>query len=304
MQLGAFVMTFDRPLILRSTLHSLLAQSRTPDLIIVVDNKADEETRAVVAEYKGDKVEWHAMPENLGPAGAAAYALEILSQRGYDWIYWSDDDDPPKTVDTLERLQLLILSANSDVGAVGAVGTRWDWNRGRVVRLPDGSLRGVLEVDTIAGGSQLILRREAIVKVGLPDSRLFFGFEEPEFCLRLGRAGYRLLVDGDLMYEYRRIAGRINLKRKRAIRPQVPIQSLWRRYYATRNYVFAMRTTFERPDLARREAAKALLRSVAAWGNGPRYGWKFSALQMRGLFDGYFGRLGRRVEPEQKRPVR
>jgi hypothetical protein len=61
-----------------------------------------------------------------------------------------------------------------------------------------------------------------------------------------------------------------------------------------------MRRTFARPDLARREAARALARSLTAWGRGPGYGLRFGALQLRGVVDGYRGRLGRTVPPQPK----
>jgi hypothetical protein len=61
-----------------------------------------------------------------------------------------------------------------------------------------------------------------------------------------------------------------------------------------------MKHTFHRPDLARREAFKALGRSLFAWIKGPKYGLEFSLLQARGVWDGYRGRLGRTVMPKPK----
>lgn len=298
MKLGAVVMTFDRPLLLKENIQLLLEQTYPPDLILVIDNGCLTDTRQVVQSFAHDDVSYHAMGDNLGPAGAGAYGLKQLIEYGCSWIYWGGDDNPPQVPDALERL--LKLTNQEDVGAVGAVGTLWDWKKGKMERLPDQALQGIISVDTIGSGHQLILRKEAIQTVGLPDTRLFFGLEEIEYCLRIRNAGYRLLVDGDLMREYRARAGRLNLKRQRSLVPRHAYHTIWRQYYSTRNYIFAMNKTFQCPNLARREAFKAFGRTFFSWGRGPRYGAAFTSLQLRGVLDGYLGRMGRTVLPKPK----
>lgn len=297
---GAFLTTCNRPDRLRRALEKTLAQTRPPELLLVIDNGDPGIVEPAVADLLGPRVVYHSMGENAGPAGASAYALERLAGLGFDWIGWGDDDTPPKTPDTLERLLRLAESAPPDVGGVGAVGARFDWRRGELVRLADHELSGVIEVDGIGSGLQLVTRRELLARVGLPDRRLFFGFYDPEYCLRVRRAGYRLWVDGELMRTYRELAGRMDLELRRSVRPANPPDRLWRRYYVTRNYIHMMRRTFDRPDLARREAAKALLRTVTAWGRGPGYAIPFGRLQLAGVVDGYRGRLGRTVTPQSK----
>lgn len=301
-RLGAFVVTHRRPEALAATLGVLLAQTRPPETVLVVDNGADEATRRAVAAA-GPAVLYRAAGDNLGPAGAAALALAWLGEQGFELVLWGDDDDPPRQPDDLERLlALLAADAAGDVAGVGAVGARWDWRRGELVRLPDAELlAGPVEVDAIGGGQQLLLRLDAVRQVGLPDARLFFGHEEQDFCLRLRRAGWRLWVDGAMMHERRRRAGRLGLTVRRSPLPRFPLDALWRQYYSTRNYIFMTRETFGRPDLARRETAKAAVRIAAAWLRGPVYGARFSALQARAVLDGWAGRMGRTVEPQPKR---
>ena len=67
--------------------------------------------------------------------------------------------------------------------------------------------------------------------------------------------------------------------------PQDPYHAVWRRYYVSRNYIYRMRETFDRRDLARREAMKAVGRSITSWARGPRYGARYSRLQLRGVVD-------------------
>jgi glycosyltransferase involved in cell wall biosynthesis len=294
---GAFVMTYNRPDQLAATVASMLAQSRPPDHVLIVDNGSDDRSEAVSRQF-GRSVAYHRFDDNRGPAGAAAYAIARLAASGFDWIGWFDDDDPPQTSDALDVL-IYLGAAHRDrpIGAVGAVGSRWNWETGRLVRLTDEELHGTLSVDAIGGSSQLVLSRAAVAAVGLPNPDLFFGLEEIEYCLRFRRAGFHLLVDGSLMKRYRTARGRRNVQVARRPIPRVPYHSIWRQYYTTRNYIFLTRQQFGRPDLARREAARSFLRVLSCWARGPRYGGRFSHLQLQAIVDGYTGRLGRRVTP-------
>jgi hypothetical protein len=102
------------------------------------------------------------------------------------------------------------------------------------------------------------------------------------------------------MLKHRESAGRLKFHRKRAIISHYPYDLIWRRYYRTRNYIFMMRKTFQRPDLARRETWKSLGRSIFCWLRGIRYGIEFTRLQLRGVVDGYRGKMGRTVLPRPK----
>ncbi|MCI0607244.1 glycosyltransferase [bacterium] len=295
MKLAAFLISFNRPEILRETIHQILQQTRPPDLLLVVDNGNSRETEKIVQNYSNRNVIYQAMEQNVGPAGASAYALTRLVAQGYEWIYWGDEDDPPEFPDIFERLMTIAENVEDDVAGIGAVGARFNWKIGESERLKDEQLVGIVEVDTIGGNSQLILRNRAVREAGLPDSRLFFGSYEPEYCLRVRRAGFRFLVDGQLMWKHREKKGRLKLKRTRSWISKYPSALIWRRYYRTRNYIFMMRKTFSRPDLARRETMKAIARTLFSWFRGIPYGAAFSRLQLLAVLDGYRGRMGRTV---------
>jgi GT2 family glycosyltransferase len=301
---ASFITTFNRPQALGRSIEALLAQSRLPDALLVVDNGSGPDAARVVERFADPRIVYFPTGENLGSAGGVATGMEQLYQRGYDWIHSVDDDNPPKTADTIERLCALI-ERNDDgtLGAVAAVGTRWDWRRGVYSRLPDHALEGDVAIDTIGGNSQLTVHRRVIEAIGTPEKAFFFGFYDPLYCLRMQQAGFRLMVDGSLMHQYRSMAGRLNLERRQARVPADPYDSLWRRYYVTRNYIFRMTRTFGRRDLARRQAARVLAGSATAWLRGPRYGARFTTMAVRGVVDGYRGRLGRTIEPTAKRGV-
>lgn len=298
---SSFIVTFNRPDILRSTIEAVLRQTTTPELLLVVDNGTGSAAREVVAEFSDDRLVYEHTGENLGSAGGVAYGMDALFARGFAWMHSIDDDNPPRTVDTIERLQALIRrNEDAKLGAVAAFGSGWNWKTGEYRRIPNEALSGDLVVDTVGGNSHLTVRREVIETIGTPERRFFFGFYDPLYCLRIAQAGYHIMVDGELMREYRTLAGRIDLVPRKSLVPLDPYHATWRRYYVTRNYIFRMTRTFDRPDLARREAGKALLRSAASWARGPRYGARYSGHQLRGIVDGYRGRLGRTVLPQSK----
>jgi GT2 family glycosyltransferase len=301
MKFGTFVMTYNRPAILQKTLQAIANQSVTPDLVLVVDNGDAPETKRVADNFATLPVRYHSMGENTGPAGAAAFGLEWLVNEGFDWIYWVDDDDPPVFKETLERLlKLACHDESTKIGGVGSVGSRFNWSVGEEERFPDSALQGTLDVDSIGGNQQMILSSKMVSEVGFPEPTLFFGKEELEYCLRLRRAGYRLLVDGPFMYEHRVRVGRQNLQRTRNVVPVASFKNLWQRYYTSRNYIYMMQNTFQRPDLARREVAKALVRMAASWKRGPKYGAAFAHLQSRAIVDAYRGAMGRTISPNSK----
>jgi GT2 family glycosyltransferase len=300
MRLGAFVITFRRPETLGRTLALVAAQDLPPAEILVVDNdprrSAERVARKVGGRGRGMmRVGYHPMGGNAGPAGAAARGLAWGLDRGFDWILWLDDDDPPDAEDRFERLLRLSSGPEEDgetVGAVAASGVRWDWRRGRPTRLPDAALHGAVEIDAVAGKDHPIFRRGAVEATGLPEPGLFWGYEDYGYCLRVRHAGFRILCDGDLMRERRRRDGRTGYRPRRSAVPREAKTVLPRDYYTSRNYIHLMRHTFNRPDLARREAIRLMVKAAASWSRGPGFGAACTRLYLRAIRDGYRDRMG------------
>ncbi len=167
-----------------------MGQTRPPDLLLVVDNAASAETAALVEGFRDPRVRYEASPENLGSAGGTELGTRRIAEMGYDLICSGDDDDPPKTDRCVERIVRLIQEHGAD--GAGAVGTRWDWRAGRVIRLSDDELHGPIDVDFIGGNGKLILRREVVEAGGAPDGKLFFGYPDLDHCLRSAKLGFGL----------------------------------------------------------------------------------------------------------------
>jgi glycosyltransferase involved in cell wall biosynthesis len=302
MKLGAFVTTHHRPGVLRNTLERLLRQTRPPAYILVIDNGSGPEAGAVTRGFEPTRVGYHRMGYNSGPAGAGAYGLRRLADEGFDWILCGDDDDPPLTDDTVERLLRVVETAEPPLGMVGATGTPWDWSQGRRVlrfALPE---RGICYVDVVGGSKLPIVSRAVVDQVGVPNPALFFGYDDFDYCLRIRRAGFRIAIDAELFRQY---VGALQPEQRKS-RPRGtprPRDEIWRQYYSTRNYIHFMRREFGNERLAFREAVNSLLRIVVGWTQGIEYGAAFTRLQLWAVVDGYRGKLGLTVPPQQKYPA-
>lgn len=285
-------------------LDRLAAQERPLDSLIVVDNDPAESARTAVEALatggapNGPSVRYVAAGSNIGPAGGIAVGMrEVLGQAAdVDWVVSLDDDDPPEWPDVFARLAALGHRLRADdprVGAVGIVGGRFSARRARAVRVPDDELAGAVPVDWIAGNQFPVYSVAALRHVGVFDERLFFGFEELDFGLRLRAAGYGLYVDGDLWRRAREVAGRLGLDPS-------PSRALddtsWRRYYSLRNMIYILRKQGAGAGAARL-AARSLAKPVANAPRQPGQAWRHLVFNARAITDAYRGRMGRTVEP-------
>ena len=58
-----------------------------------------------------------------------------------------------------------------------------------------------IKVDHVAGAAMLI-RRQVLEEVGLFDERFFLYYEDLDFCLRLKKAGYQIIIDPEVVAEH------------------------------------------------------------------------------------------------------
>ena len=196
MRFAAFVMTFEREAILGDTIQKLLDQTLPPEEILIVDNSISNNTRDIYENYSNPKISYHNMGRNAGPSGASHYALSKLAQKGYDWIFWGDDDDPPKHEFVFEEL-IAIADGKSNVGIIGGLGGKFIGDRARTRNFYNRELKGIVEADYVAGGQMLIVNKDVVLDGVLPTEKLFFGFEELDFCLKVKEKGYKIIFDGE-----------------------------------------------------------------------------------------------------------
>lgn len=291
-RLGAFVITYNRPDTLLETIQAIFDQTYPPDFLWIIDNSENLETDHAIAGLLDFRIRYYRMGYNTGPAGAAAKGLELCVQEGADWIYWGDDNDPPFRLDCFERL-LAIRDVNPFCGVLGSVGHFFDRKKGVIKRIQTRLLekKEWVEVDSIAGGMCMLVSAE-VVKAGvLPDKNLFFGFEELDFCLKVSRKGFALVVDCGLFLEARKESGRLDFERPTYQQKK----NLAREYYSLRNLLY-ISETLTLDAMKKRLFGKWLAKAFYGYRYGLGYGWRNMRMIFLAFWHYFRGIKGKTVE--------
>jgi glycosyltransferase involved in cell wall biosynthesis len=293
------LVTFRRPSALSASLDALALQDQQLERLVVVDNAPSRQTRSIVAQYSAGYAEYLPAPSNGGPAGGVALGMEQLltTAEDNDWFLLLDDDDPltpSRAVRKLASFAREMAGKDPKVAGVGLVGARFDWQRGIIQRIADRELSGPVGVDYIGGGQGPLYRAAAIRSVGPFLSKLFFGYDDLEFGLRLRSRGYSLYAHGDLWRREREARGRVGL----SIEPSARLGAAdWRRYYSLRNHIYLLRA-FSRPDLAMRTTAiSCLIKPMINLPVAPVGASRHLRLSLKAAWDAWVGNMGRTVDP-------
>ena len=158
------VVTYRRRELLAACVDAILAQSRPPDTVLVIDN--DHLAKDVLAGVDA-RVVVREMEENVGPAGGYERGFRDALELGAGAI-WAVDDDVVPAPDCLERL----LEAHADVAVP-------------LQRKP-GGVRGFPP-----SWNGPLFDARVVRAVGLPRGDLFFWAEDTEYVYRCREAGYR-----------------------------------------------------------------------------------------------------------------
>jgi len=197
---AAVIVTFNRSDKLMKVLDALAAQTRRPDVVIVVDNASTDDTpERVAARAAADPSIRHLrLPKNVGGAGGFHAGMKAAYQLGAQFFWISDDDAYPNP-DALEALHDALSGFEADTGwrpsfACSRVewidGTLcemntprpvWDW--ARFVR-PD---RAWALVDS-ASFVSVMIPRWALTEHGLPIADYFIWFDDAEYTRRIARS--------------------------------------------------------------------------------------------------------------------
>lgn len=290
------LVTYRRPEALVRILDVLSRQSTTLDSLVVVDNAPAPPAAALVGSSRAAAhVEYLASAENLGPAGGIAAGMtRALSFAGDDdWIAVFDDDDPPPHDHVLEQLLRRANASGgplSALGGIGAGGARLDRRRGRL-RPVTAEPPGAAQADYLKSGWFPLYRVEAVRRVGVFASELFFAFDDLEYGLRLRAAGYTVLVTD--------AAGATSARP--TVRPNAQLGPVdWRRYYSLRNLVHILGRHGHRTAAARVALVVGVGKPLSNVFITPALAWRHLVMNLRAVRDGWCHRLGRTIDPDSR----
>lgn len=187
------------------SLESVSGQA--PDVIVVDNGSSDGSCAAIKASHPNVRlIETGA---NLGYADGNNIGLRVAIALGYRYVMLLNNDtivEPNAINALLERME-----AEPDIGVAGPVicylsqpevvwsaGGVIDWHTGHIATTYIGYPVSALpehpwDTDHVTGCC-LLIRTEALSKAGLLDPRFFMYYEETEWCVRIARQGYRIVV--------------------------------------------------------------------------------------------------------------
>lgn len=201
----AVILNWNRPQDTINCLRSLAVQSHPNLKMLVVDNGSSDDSVARIQAACPD-VKVLANPTNQGFARGMNKGLRQALAAGADFILTLNND----TLVAPDAVSRLLDHADSTVGLLApiiyyAADPQRVWSLGGQIHPWTleviGSMRGrvdygqwpdVLTCDFVPGCAML-LARETLEKAGLFDERFFMYYEDSDLCLRIRRAGFRIL---------------------------------------------------------------------------------------------------------------
>ena len=174
--------------------------------IMVLDNAStDGSVSAIQAAYP--EVQIIELSENLGYAGNNNVGIKEAVAQAADWVFVLNED----TILDPGCLAKMVQVGESDpkIGIVGpmvyhydepeviqsaggALSAHWDSEHIAQNERDEGQFFKPHQVDWISGCA-IMVRTAVIEEVGPLDERFFYYWEETEWCLRAGRAGWRVM---------------------------------------------------------------------------------------------------------------
>ncbi|MGA8255085.1 MAG: glycosyltransferase family 2 protein [Nocardioides sp.] len=201
------LVTYNRADLLAKGLEGLAAQTRVPDLVVVVDNASTDHTRAVLdAAPAGLNLERIHLDTNTGGSGGFHVGVRAAYERGLDRIWLIDDDvvpDPECLAVLMAQDEACLTSVREDLSGalVEKAATRFNLDNPLAIKPKtsmvetDFGTRAAMpdrvEVENVAFEG-LLVRRAVVTEIGLPDPGFFIFYDDVDFALRARRAGFRI----------------------------------------------------------------------------------------------------------------
>jgi hypothetical protein len=260
--------------------------------MVLDNNSSDGSVAAIRAVFP--QVEIINLVENLGYAGNNNVGIAAALAQGADWVFVLNED----TILGPECLTRLVEVGQSDptIGIVGPMvyhhdepdiiqsaggqlGPNWESLHLAQNEADQGQFREPHPVEWISGCA-IMVRRAAIEQLGMIDARYFYYWEETEWCLRLGRGGWRILH-----------VPQAKLWHKGVQRDYQPKPSVT--YYATRNRLLTL-AKHQAPFRVWLRAWGQYLRTLTSWTVRPKWRAKreHRDAMWRGMIDFLWQRWG------------
>lgn len=192
-KIAAVVVTYNRKVLLRENIESLLSQKPDVPNILIIDNHSTDGTKEFIQEYiDNESIEYCDTGDNLGGAGGFSYGIKKATEEGYDYIWVMDDDCMPAQ-STLDELMKADRALNGNYGFLSSKvlwkdGSLCTMNRQRdtLTHTIEKLNYGVKPV-VMASFVSLFLPTKIVKEVGLPIKEFFIWTDDWEYTRRISK---------------------------------------------------------------------------------------------------------------------
>ena len=236
----AVIVSYNRPVLLKETIESVLAQSEPCD-ILIIDNASDADTHHVIRAAQATHSNIIAMflDKNIGGAGGFHEGLKEAWRLGYDG-FWLLDDDAIAEDGALRALVAARATMNTITGHPPAfVCSNVRWIDGSACKINVPVLNATSWLNYACAGApylpvryasfvSLLVSRETVRQHGLPLKEYFIWFDDSEYTHRISQGNEGILsLDSVVIHK---TADNINSSITLATE-----QNLWKHEYGSRN---------------------------------------------------------------------
>jgi rhamnopyranosyl-N-acetylglucosaminyl-diphospho-decaprenol beta-1,3/1,4-galactofuranosyltransferase len=204
LKIAAVIVAFNRDDLLARSLEHTIAQSRKPDVVIVVDNANLDSTRILVESHSA--LYLNGALEN-GSAGGFAIGIDYAITADCDFV-WTLDDDGYPDLNCLSTLLHFTIEKNLGVSSPLSLSQE---DHAQTANPYLFGLKKITEVkkiqrkeiwaDIVQFYNGALFSREIIKQIGLPKKELFLRGDEMDYYYRARRANAKMgLVTNAIFY--------------------------------------------------------------------------------------------------------
>lgn len=217
MKIAVIILHYGQIKITKNCLQNLRAKINSHQVILI--NNTTDDLKDLAKIIPGTKLVTNT--KNLGFGRGVNQGIELASKDPQITHFFLMNNDLSLSFGSFDQL-LLAFAKNPSAGIVAPVlhhGTLYDWG-GKYNRWAamvkhknwNNKPKTVLKVEHVAGAAMLISRK-LIDKIGLFDERFFLYYEDLDFCLRAGSAGFTIHIVPEVVAIHEVSAGSTRVKR-------------------------------------------------------------------------------------------
>lgn len=306
MKVATVVVTYNRKDFLIECLDKIFSQTLKCYLIVIVDNNSTDGTDNLLIErgilqsfreiigsktsrsyYKGTKIFYIKLKQNLGGAGGFHYGLKLANSTKPDYIWIMDDDSEPME-DTLENLVSFANRYPNSILCPIIVhkysGLVESYHHKKINRL-NGLESPLIYSNDIKEFSKsdpyrieanafvgILIDRRIVKKIGFPVKEIFIWGDDTEYTYRAFRHGFDVYLVSSIVIYHKDAFLKTNVSSKNTSK---------RLYYLVRNRVFFILNYADIPILG---ILRTIVRIIKEFFS--EFKLSFLLSKIRGLIDG------------------